>query len=57
MGIFLFIPLTISPSGSYIGNLQSSALWIFSSAHSTSTTVPGPTSDLSNNTIPTPQTW
>ena len=26
VGIFLFIPLTILPSGSYIGNLQSSAL-------------------------------
>ena len=26
VGIFLFIPLTISPFGSYMGNLQSSAL-------------------------------
>ena len=29
----------------------------FSSVHSTSTTVPGPISGVSNNAIPTPQTW
>ena len=45
--ITLFIPLTISPFGSYIGKMQSSPLWILPSVHSTSTIAPGPKSELS----------